>query len=143
MTNFSFEVSLISIFIRIEAIMYLDKPFLLLAILLVSCSSDLTSEVGVQLVSVYIASGKTQCNDDGLSLEDTSAFLTSADIDFTEPQCGYITGVSYPTVCGADTSDIYIYTIEASNLVEAENLGFSDVSGLDERLSYKTVTCPS
>lgn len=121
--------------------MSLKTLLMLSVILMVSCSDNLANDTAVKLVSIYINTAETQCNDDGLSLEETSSLLTDASIEFTEPNCGYITGVNYPAVCGGGTNNIYIFTIEESDLIETENLGFADLSSLDSSLGYETVNC--
>ncbi|WP_289029197.1 hypothetical protein [uncultured Paraglaciecola sp.] len=119
-----------------------SKALLMLCVIfMVSCSDDLANDSAVKLVTVYINTAETQCNDDGLSLEETSSYLTDANIEFTEPQCGYITGANYPAVCGGGTSNIYIFTIQEPDLLESENLGFAGLSSLDSSLGYETVNC--
>ncbi|WP_413699413.1 hypothetical protein ACLKMH_18380 [Psychromonas sp. KJ10-10] len=113
---------------------------LLLTFSLISCVGDSSSEIDT--VDVYISKGDTQCNDDGLTIEETISFLTTSGIEVSESQCGVISDLSYPAVCGGGTNNIYIHTIEIDDLGDAENLGFTDTSLLiTEESSYSIVEC--
>lgn len=96
------------------------------------------------LVDVYIAKGNTQCNNDGLSLAESISNLSASDINITASHCGIIEGVSFASVCGGGTADIYIHTINTTDLIKASTLGFTDTSLLTvEHLTYSVVNCPT
>lgn len=63
--------------------------------------------------------------------------LTNAGIDIVCSQKGN-DGEPQLTVCGADTGNINIYTINNSNLPDAEALGFESVNTL---VNYQDEQC--
>ena len=128
------------------------KTILLSLLLLTSCGgsssggsdenveSDVIQNVETSFSTVFISKNDTQCNDDGLTLEETASYLSSANIITSESECGFIvTGLDSPAVCGASTNNVFIHTINASDLTEAENLGFTDTSTLEAR--FEVVEC--
>ena len=114
---------------------------LILSLFLISCDSEKPEVVEDDLVGVYIEKSDTQCNDDGLSLVEVSSYLSTADIEVNKAMCGFITGISYDTVCGGGTNNIYYFSINAVDLTQAENLGFTALSSLDSGLSYEAKEC--
>ena len=124
-----------------RGILTVKSLIILGVIFLVSCSDSLLSDEAANNEVIYISTGETQCNDDGLSLQEISTYLTDADIKFTESQCAQLTGIVYPDVCGADTANITIFTIEASGLSQAENVGFASLSSLDSDIGYEILAC--
>lgn len=118
---------------------------LILAFFLISCGENTTDEqtetTQDNVVEVYISKGDTQCNQDGLSLDEASSYLLDADISIAESNCGVITGVAFMSMCGAGTSNIYYFSIQESNLVKAKSLGFSALSSLKSDLGYKAKSC--
>ena len=97
-----------------------------------------------ETVDVYIAKGNTQCNDDGLTLEETISYLTNENIAVTESQCGVLEGISFTSVCGGGSPDIYIHTIKATDLDYAANIGFKATTLLSAGgLTYTVVNCPA
>lgn len=109
-----------------------------------SGGDDLLNTIIDNGVEIYIAKGNTQCNDDGLTIEETATYLTDAGIGVSESQCGVLEGISYNAVCGGATPDIYIHTINILDIPKAENLGFIDPSILiTDKISYTVVDCPS
>ena len=123
------------------------KTILLSLLLLTSCggssSGGSDENVETSFSTVFIPKNDTQCNDDGLTLEETASYLSSADITLSESECGFlVTGFDSPAVCGASTNNIFIHTINTSDLAEAENLGFTDTSTLEAReASFEVVEC--
>lgn len=108
-----------------------------------SSGDDLLNDIIDDTTDVYIAKGNTQCNDDGLTLAETTSYLTDANIDITESQCGVIEGVAFASVCGGGTADIYVHTIKTSDLINATNIGFTETSLLTpQSLTYSTIDCP-
>ncbi|TYK64163.1 hypothetical protein [Colwellia echini] len=115
---------------------------LLLSFFLISCDDDSSTSLVEDTIDVYISKGDTQCNDDGLSIEETASYLTNSDIKALESQCGIISGLSFTAVCGGGTGNIYIHTIDIDDLDAAENLGFIDASSLIvEDSGYAVVEC--
>tara|TARA_R110001583_G_scaffold40778_5_gene130115 strand:- start:8654 stop:8986 length:333 start_codon:yes stop_codon:yes gene_type:complete len=91
---------------------------------------------------VYFYKGDTLCNDDGLSLSQVSAYLTISNVSFTSSTCASITGLAVAAVCGGSTQNIYIHSINSSDLALAENLGFIDLSSLpSEEYGYSIKAC--
>jgi len=106
-------------------------------------SNDWIESVINDTVNIYITKGNTQCHDDGLTLAETAAYLSNADIHITESQCGIIEGISFASVCGGGTTDIYIHTIQTTDLSAAENVGFTKTSLLAKKnLTYSIIDCP-
>lgn len=90
---------------------------------------------------VFHSTQQTQCHDDGLSLSEVESYLTDVKIAPTQSLCGKLTGIATVSVCGAATDDIYLFEIDNSELVDAENAGFSSVDGLHESLGVEVVEC--
>lgn len=107
-----------------------------------SCSMGTSSIPADDFVSVYISTGQTQCNDDGKTLTESSALLTSVNIVVKSSQCGFTTGMVYPSMCGAGTNKIYIHSIASTDLQAAEKLGFLAVPSNDSSLGYQIADCP-
>ena len=114
---------------------------LILSLFLISCDSEKPEVVEDDLAGVYIEKNDTQCNDDGSSLVEVSSYLSNAETKVYKATCGFITGLSYDGVCGGGTNNIYYFLINAVDLTQAENLGFSALSGLDSGLSYEVKEC--
>jgi hypothetical protein len=115
---------------------------LLFSFFLISCDEDSSTSLVQDTIDVYISKGDTQCNDDGLTIEETTSYLTNSDIKAFESQCGVISGLSFYAVCGGGTGHIYIHTIDINDLDAAENFGFIDASTLvGEDSGYAIVEC--
>lgn len=111
--------------------------FTLVLFSLVFLSSCLNDDSSQPYIKVFKYDGSLQCQSQGIEL-DTMAFeLINAGIDIVCSQKGH-DGMVYTTVCGADTGNINIYSINTSNLPDAENLGFNPVSSLSE---YQDAIC--
>jgi hypothetical protein len=114
-------------------------------LLLISCNvnsaNDKSKSTQNDLVDVYIKKGNTQCNDDGMSLNEASSYLSNADIKISKSTCGVITGIVFPSMCGAGTDNIYYFSIDKTALPQAEKLGFIPLSTLDSGLGYKAAAC--
>jgi hypothetical protein len=79
-------------------------------------------------VRVFIATGHTQCNNDGVTLAQTELRLLQAGIDVLSSSCGAITGVAYIAACGGPTPDINLHYVRRANLPDAERVGFRNVT---------------
>ncbi len=111
-------------------------PFLILPMLL-ACNDDI-EEVNVDVV---ISNGALQCQDNAISISTTKEYLTGAGISVKAESCGTLTGVGVVTLCGAETGQIHVFSIDEKDLDEAGNLGFTDSSTIEE--GFDTVECDS
>lgn len=96
------------------------------------------SNNGENNADVAISNGKLQCQDNALPLETTKNYLLEAGINVVSEHCG-IDNTPVTTVCGATANQIHVFTIKESDLSQAENIGFIEVSKLEE--GYQTVNC--
>jgi hypothetical protein len=92
---------------------------------------------------VYESSGKLQCQQNGLTPQQSAARLAGAGIKVLASSCGVVTGVAFPTVCGAPTSEILLHEVPLSDLEAADRLGFKTADSLrkDSDHSYARVDC--
>lgn len=118
-------------------------PFITLS--LIGCGGDKNSNVTPEEnIIVYISKGNTQCNDDGLSADDSSQVLVNAGIDVIETFCGVTTGLSVAAVCGGVTGDILAHEIREVNLSRAKELGYKAIETLvdaEKMIGYKINKC--
>lgn len=96
---------------------------------------------------VFISSGRTQCNNDGLMLSQTQLMLVQGGLDVLASSCGVITGIAFPAVCGGGTPNINIHRIRKVNVPDAERLGFLDVRDIGVKLGvpgtgFQVIECP-
>lgn len=108
--------------------------FLLFGVL--SCNDNNKKET----VDVFISNGALQCQDNAISVETTTSYLADAGISVLNQSCGII-NAGYPSVCGGATGQIHIYSIAENDITNAENIGFTNVSILDD--GYQSVDCVS
>ncbi|MAT64768.1 MAG: hypothetical protein CMN57_03905 [Gammaproteobacteria bacterium] len=82
-------------------------------------------------IMVYKYDGSVQCEESGVAVEEMRLELTRAGV---EVLCGRKAqdGRAYPAMCGAATGRINVYTIQASDLVRAQGLGFKSVETLPD-----------
>ncbi|WP_028865255.1 YbaY family lipoprotein [Psychromonas aquimarina] len=87
-------------------------------------------------VNVYISTGAKVCSDNGLTLNETQSYLTSAGIDVKESNCGHLTTqlASIP-VCGDSTYDVHVYSILSDDLSQAENIGFTKAVSVSDNIA--------
>lgn len=90
-------------------------------------------------VKVYKYDQSTQCNQDGVSLDEMQQELTSAGVTVYCAQKSH-DGLLYPAVCGGATGTINVYLIDRRDFGQALRLGFSPVSKLPE---YEDSPCVS
>jgi hypothetical protein len=88
-------------------------------------------------VKVFNYDESTQCNDDGIPLEEMQRQLTDAGIAVHCAQKGN-DGNAYPAVCGGASGDINIYLIDRRDVRLAKRLGFRPVSELE---NYQDKPC--
>ncbi len=107
----------------------MKKTLLLMITLgLFSCKHNDSS---LPYTKVYKSDSSIQCESTGIALDAMAMELVNAGIDVVCAQKGD-DGLTRITVCGAGTGIINVYTIHASNLVDAQALGFNPVSELSE-----------
>lgn len=99
----------------------------------VSAKPTITEGLGVSApsnqVKVFKYDQSTQCNQDGISLQEMQRELTNAGVTVHCAQKGH-DGLLYPAVCGGAPGNINIYLIDRSDLGRAVRLGFAPVSRL-------------
>ncbi|KGJ90554.1 hypothetical protein [Colwellia psychrerythraea] len=110
-------------------------PFLILPMLL---ACDDSEEVNVNVV---ISNGALQCQDNAIPISTTKEYLTGAGISVKAESCGTLIGVGVVTLCGAESGQVHIFSIDEKDLDEAVNLGFTDSSTIEE--GFDTVECDS
>lgn len=74
-------------------------------------------------VGIYQDAGSTQCQDDGLSLDQMKQQLEDAGIPFTNAACG-TDGRMYSAMCGSPDGKIGLFEIAPEHLQQARALGF-------------------
>jgi hypothetical protein len=74
-------------------------------------------------VEIYLDSGSTQCQDDGLSLEEMQQLLIDVEIPFSDASCG-TDGNMYTAMCGSPDGSIGMFQIAPQHLQQARALGF-------------------
>ena len=94
-------------------------------------------EPSVTYVKVYKYDGSVQCGHTGVEQDTMVLELTKAGIDVVCSQKGH-DGLMRTTVCGADTGKLNIYTIDSTNLSNAEVIGFKSV---DKLADYQDQEC--
>tara|TARA_R110000787_G_scaffold42217_1_gene103789 strand:+ start:86 stop:436 length:351 start_codon:yes stop_codon:yes gene_type:complete len=101
---------------------------LTIILLLTSCNDDDKEDT----VLVFKYKSSVQCApDSGILLDDMAADLTAANIKVLCAADGHDGNVAI-TLCGAETGEINVYEITKSALINAENLGFSNLSALQD-----------
>ena len=76
---------------------------------------------------IYINDGAVQCESKGLSKEQTAQKLIDNGIDVVDSQCGYLSNIVVPTLCGLGDANINLHIINAQDLSKAQTLGFESV----------------
>ena len=92
-------------------------------------------------IDVYISSGKLMCQDNALPLAVTKSYLLAANIAVKSESCGYLTEVAFPEVCGGATGELHIFTIDASDAMVAENIGFTLPDSQVIENNYDRIAC--
>ncbi len=92
---------------------------------------------------VYESSGKLQCQQNGLTPQQSAARLAGAGIEVLASGCGVVTGTAFPAVCGAPTGEILLHEVPLAELEAADRLGFRTADSLrkDSDHSYARVDC--
>lgn len=108
--------------------------YLIVFFALVGCGNDDIEPT----VDVAISNGKLQCQDNALSVETTKGYLLEAGINVLSQRCGRRNSAVL-AACGVTENQIHVYTINANNLIDAENAGFIQTSNIEE--GYTTIDC--
>jgi hypothetical protein len=106
--------------------------------ILLSACNDTDSDTEID---VYISSGKLMCQDNALPLSVTKGYLLAANIAVKSESCGYLTEVVYPEFCGGATGELHIFTIDKSDAMLAENIGFTLPDSQVIEDNYDRITC--
>ncbi len=69
-------------------------------------------------VGIYLDSGSTQCQNDGMSLDEMQQLLVDVDIPFSDATCGR-DGNMYTAMCGSPDGSIGMFQIAPENLQQA------------------------
>jgi len=139
-------ISLLKIIINLNKLMeYAVKVnYLILSVLIISGCNDLNSDdLEDNEIEVYISTGELQCQGNGLAISITKNYLINADIEVKAESCGSLTGVSQLTVCGADTGNLHVFTIDKAHSQVAENIGFTIPDSSVSEDDFEKVLCNS
>lgn len=85
-------------------------------------------------VGIYLDSGSTQCQDDGMTLEEMQQLLVDADIPFSEASCG-TDGNMYTAMCGSPDGRIGMFQIAPEHLQLSRALGFEALANVPDASS--------
>jgi len=96
----------------------------------------------VKTSKVYISKGRAQCEDgSGKELSATMEELQAGGIKVFSSECGVITGIMAPSLCGSTTLHINIHEIDRLKFPEAEALGYKPVKSFEDDLGYEIIPC--
>ena len=104
---------------------------------LIVLSSCLHDDSSPSHIKVFKYDGSVQCDTSAIGLDEMAMELINVGIDVVCSQKGN-DGSLRAAVCGAGTGNINIYTINTSNLPDAEALGFESVNTL---VDYQDEQC--
>jgi hypothetical protein len=79
--------------------------------------------------------------DNALPLSVTKSYLLAANIAVKSESCGYLTEVAFAEVCGGATGELHIFTIDESDAMLAENIGFTLPDSLVIEDNYEIISC--
>ena len=100
------------------------------------------AEEDVDIEEVYIAKGRLQCEDEtGKDLSVTKNELQQAGITVLSSECGVVTGVMPPALCGSTTLHINVHGIDQLKITAAETLGFKSVKSFEKKQGYEIIPC--
>jgi hypothetical protein len=122
----------------LESSMKITHLIILSLSILLSACNDTDSDTDID---VYISSGKLMCQDNALPLLVTKSYLLAANIAVKSESCGYLTEVAFAEVCGGATGELHIFTIDESDAMLAENIGFTIPDSQEIEDNYARVAC--
>lgn len=83
-----------------------------------------------QSTLVYKNDGTRQCEPGGTTLAQSRGELTGAGVEVFDSHCGAMTGMAVMAVCGGPTLGVHLHEINASDMAQAERLGFAGTQEL-------------
>lgn len=95
-------------------------------------------------ITVYKSLGVVQCESQGMTLAQSERQLAGMGVDVIGSTCGVLEKVAFTSVCGAETGDIVLHTIDRRHEKLAEAMGYKDVIGLktpDSPEGFRLVEC--
>lgn len=95
-------------------------------------------------IFVYIERGNKQCENDGLTNEESVGILVYEGIDVLSTTCGALTGVVLPATCGLRSGELIVHEIREVNEVDAEKIGYRNIEKLISEelgLDYSLYEC--
>tara|TARA_Y100000590_G_C15502362_1_gene932131 strand:+ start:369 stop:749 length:381 start_codon:yes stop_codon:yes gene_type:complete len=99
-------------------------------------------EDDIEVIEVYISKDHLQCEDEsGKTLSVTERMLQQVGVKSYSSECGVITGVMPPALCGTTTLRINVHGIDERKLPEAEVIGFKSVETFEGKQDYEIVSC--
>ena len=123
--------------IVLRAVSKLGLSCLLLAGL--SSCDDLDVKVDIGSILVFESKEAVQCQDAGLSLEESAQGLVDEGIDVISSKCAYINLLDVVTVCGVKTNEIIVHEIPLQSLIDAIEVGFMGTEAIDN--DYTVYEC--
>lgn len=115
------------------------------ALILMGCEEgEVNIVTGNDTIIVFHSTEKTQCHDDGMTPDESTARLMAAGIDVLATYCGSGTGVGNFDVCGIPEGGIYAHEIRKANLADAEAINYLDIDSLadeDQGIGYELNQC--
>jgi hypothetical protein len=109
-----------------------------------ACGGDETPGVMPGDTLVYESRQAITCGTRGLTTQQSAQKLINGGVDVVQSNCGVITGIALPAVCGIDSAEIIIHEIRRANLRDAEQRGFHPVRELVnpvQGFGYDKVDC--
>ncbi|WP_233265733.1 hypothetical protein [Grimontia hollisae] len=95
-------------------------------------------------VTVYKTRGVIQCESQGMSLVQSELQLTGVGVKIIDSQCAVLDGRVFASVCGAETGDIVLHTIDRRHEKLAEAMGYRNALQLktpDTPEGFQPVEC--
>ena len=103
---------------------------------------EIIDEEDIDVEEVYISKGRLQCEDEsGKALSVTKDELQQAGIKVYSSECGVITGIMPPALCGSTTLRINVHGIDERKISEAEAIGFKSVESFEKKQDYEIISC--
>ena len=99
-------------------------------------------EEKITVIKVYTSKERAQCQDaSGRPLSETKEELEDAGMRVYASECGVLTGLMNPALCGATTLHINIHGIDEQQLSDAEEMGYRSLESLEDDIGYETQSC--
>jgi hypothetical protein len=117
---------------------------LVTVLFLVDCEERNDSSESSDTVTAFKSKGAVQCGSPGMTAHKSAQLLTNNGFDVVSSHCGIETNLGIAAVCGAATINVNIHEIRISNLSDAEDLDYRDVTALENESTgagYEIVEC--